>query len=75
MKRRDRFNIAVALTSVMQAGLNVLIPIAAFVLMAKFLILKFGLTEKIMIFAIIIGVLSGFYNMIKYIYLQISRKG
>jgi len=44
-------------------------------LLAKFLINKFGFTDKIMVFAIIFGVICGFYNMIKYIHSTINRNG
>ena len=75
MKKRERFNIAVALTAVTQAGLSVLVPIGILVFFAKFLIEKFSFSDKMMLGAIVLGVLSGFYNMIKYIYMQINRKG
>ena len=75
MKKRERFKIVVALTSVTQAGLSALVPVVIFIFIAKELIQKFGFPEKTMIFAIIFGVLCGFYNMVKYIYLLINRKG
>ena len=74
MERRERFKIAVAFTSVMQAGLSAVTPPVIMVLLAKFLVKKFGLSDKIVLFAVIFGVLCGFYSMIKYIYMQIARK-
>lgn len=74
MKRRERFKIAVALTSIMQAGMSAVFPPLVLILLARFLINKFGLPDKIMLFAVIFGVICGFYNMIKYIHLLINRK-
>jgi len=73
--RKDNFKIVVAITSITQAGLSVLVPILLMGLLAKFLINKFGFTDKIMVFAIIFGVICGFYNMIKYIHSTINRNG
>jgi len=74
MKRRERFKIAVALTSIMQTGMSAVFPPLVLILLARFLINKFGLPDIIMLFAVIFGVICGFYNMIKYIHLLINRK-
>ena len=73
--KKDSFKIAVALSSIMQAGLSVFVPPLLLSLGAKFLIEKFGLSDKIFIFAIIFGVICGFYNMFKYIYSVLNSGG
>ncbi len=62
------YKIAVALTTVLQAGLSAVVPVGICVLGAKFLVDKFSLPEYTTLIGIIFGVLSGFYSMIKYIY-------
>lgn len=62
------FEIAKALTAVTQASLSVLVPVALFIWLAQFLIRKYALPQYIMIIAIVLGVVSGFYNMMKYLF-------
>lgn len=73
--KKSGFNIAAAFAAITGAGLNVFIPIAFFVFLAKILTVKFSFSEKIIPWAVAIGALSGFYNMIRYIYMQINKKG
>ena len=72
--RRENFKILVALTSVTQAGLCVFTPMVLLGLLAKFLINKFSAPDYLFLVAIIIGVFSGFYNMIKYIYIAMKKE-
>ena len=74
MKRREKFDVAVALSCILQAGLNVLVPILICYLFAKFLINRFSFPDITMVAAIVLGVFSGVYNMFKYIYTLIKRK-
>ena len=73
--RKENFKIIVAITSVTQAGLSALVPVLIMGLLAKFLIVKFSFPEITMVIAIVFGVISGFYNMIRYIYLLMKRSG
>ena len=73
--RKENFKIAVALTSIMQAGLSVLVPPFLLYYFAKFLINKFGFSDRLIIFAIVLGVLSGFYNMFKFLHSIINGGG
>lgn len=62
------YKIAVALTMVLQAGISSVVPVVMCVLGARFLVDKFFFPEYTTLIGIILGVLSGFYSMIKYIY-------
>lgn len=62
------YKIAVALTAVLQAGLSVIVPAAIFIFGARFLVDKFSFPEYTTLIGIVLGVVSGFYSMIKYIY-------
>ena len=68
------FEIATALTSITQVGLSVLVPVAILIWLARFLIQKFNLPDYIMVIAIILGVASGFYNMIRYLLMITETK-
>jgi len=74
MSRKDNFNIAVALTSVLQAGMNVIVPVFIYVIAAKFLINKLAFPDVTMVICIVLGVVTGVYNMFKYIFSLSNRK-
>lgn len=63
-----------ALSSVLQAGISVVIPVLMFLGLGKFLQYKFNLGGKTMLICIIFGVISGFYSMIKYLFLITKNK-
>lgn len=71
---KKSFEIAKAITSITQAGLSVIIPVGLMIWLARFLIKKFFLPEFIMIIAIVLGVASGFYNMMKNLFLLTKNK-
>lgn len=55
-----------AITAVSQVALTVLSPIAACLVIGAFLVSK-GLPKYTLVIFIILGAISGFYSMIKYI--------
>lgn len=59
--------IITALTAVTQASLCMIVPIALCMGIGKWLIDKASFPEFTMVAAIVLGVLSGFYSMFKYI--------
>lgn len=59
--------IAVALTTVLQAGVSAVVPPLLCIFAARYLMNRFALPPFTMLIAIVLGVLSGFYSMIKYI--------
>ncbi len=73
--KRENFKIIMALTTVTQAGLSVFTPAVILGLFAKFLISKFGAPDYFFLIAIIVGVFSGFYNMIKFLYITMKKDG
>ncbi len=72
MSKPFGYKIAVALTTVLQAGISAVVPVGICILGARFLVDKFSLPEYTTLIGIILGVLSGFYSMIKYIYSAIK---
>ena len=74
MKRKEKFDIAVALSCILQTGLNVIVPVVICYLFAGFLINRFSFPDFTKVVAIILGVFSGAYNMFRYIYTLINRK-
>ena len=68
MKKPVGYKIAVALTTILQTGLSLIVPAALCILGAHFLVDKFSFPEYTKLIGVIFGVLSGFYSMIKYLY-------
>ena len=60
-------DIGKALTAFSQVALTVLSPIAACLVLGKLAVDKLGLPQYVIVIAIILGAISGFYSMIKYI--------
>ena len=73
--KRENFKIIMALTTITHAGLSVFSPVVILGLLAKFLISKFNAPDYFFLIAIIFGVFSGFYNMIKFLYITIKKDG
>ncbi len=67
MNNRKMFKVVKALSSVTQASLTMLVPIFGFVLLGTYLKDKFSLPPVVIAISIILGVISGFYSMIKYL--------
>jgi positive regulator of sigma E activity len=59
--------ILTALTSVTQASLCMIVPAALCIGIGKWLVDKAGFPHFTMVAAIVLGVISGFYSMFKYI--------
>lgn len=74
MSKKDNFNIAVALSAILQAGINVIVPVFIYVIAAKFLINRLAFPDVTMVICIVLGVVTGVYNMFRYIYSISSRK-
>ena len=67
MDNRKIFKIVKAMTSITQASLTMLIPIFGFIMLGIYLKNKFSLSPIVIAISIIIGVISGFYSMIRYL--------
>ena len=68
MKKPIVYKISIALTAILQAGLCVIVPSGVCILSAYFLVDKFSFPEYTKLIGVILGVLSGFYSMLKYLY-------
>lgn len=60
------FKIAKALTAFTQISLSVLMPVALCIFLAKLTVTKLGWPEFTVVIGIVLGAVSGFYNMIKF---------
>lgn len=65
---KKSFEIANAITSITQAGLTVIVPVIICIWGGNFIVKKFSLPEYVMVIAVVLGVLSGFYSMFKYLF-------
>ena len=64
---KNKAEILKALSAVTQAGLTVLSPIAACLIISKLIVDKFNLPAYVIAIGIGLGAVSGFYGMIKYL--------
>ena len=64
---KNKGEILKALSAVTQVGLTVLSPIAACLIISKFLVDKFSLPGYVIAIGVGLGAVSGFYSMIKYL--------
>ena len=70
---RKNFKILLALTTITHAGLSVFAPALVLGFLSKFLINKFSVPDGLFLISIVFGILCGFYNMIKYIYIAMKK--
>lgn len=61
-----------ALTAFSQVALTVLSPIAACLVIGKFIVDRFSLPQYVIAIFVVLGAISGFYSMVKYI-LKITK--
>jgi len=66
--------IITALSSVTQTALCLIVPAGLCIGIGKWLVDKQGFPQFTMVVAIVLGVLSGFYSMIKYIFTLIKSQ-
>ncbi len=64
---KNKNEILKALSSITQVGLTVLSPIAACLIISKLIADKFGLPNYVIVIGVVLGAISGFYSMIKYL--------
>ena len=67
MPDNDKRRIFKAMATVTQLGLDIITPLVLCVFFTNWLIGKFSLSDRWMLLAIAIGVVSGFLNLIKFI--------
>ena len=67
MDNRKIFKIVKAMTSITQTSLTMLIPVFGFIMLGVYLKNKFGFSPIVIVISIILGVISGFYSMIRYL--------
>ena len=66
--------IITALSSVTQTALCLIVPAGLCIGIGKWLVDKQGFPQFTMVVAIVLGVLSGFYSMVKYIFALIKSQ-
>ena len=71
-KNHKSFEITTAFTTILQSSLIVIVSVGLCIAGANFLIDHFELGDSTMLFAIILGVLSGMFGMFKYLYRTIE---
>ena len=75
MADKDRREVAKAVVAVTEAGLSVLSPLALLLIAAKLCVKYFGWSEKVVVWAIVLGAICGVYNMFSSLYkLAVKKK-
>lgn len=69
---KKRFDLVNALSSFTQIALSVIVPVAIVIFGGKYIVERFSLPSGVMIVFIIFGVVCGFFNMIKYLFMLSS---
>ena len=64
---KKTYKIAVAVTSVTQTAMSLLVPLFIFIFGARYLTNRFNLPPFVNILGIILGVVCGFYSSFRYI--------
>ena len=73
MPDNEKRKIFMAMATVTQLGLDIISPLVLCIFFTKWIIEKFGISDNWMLLAILIGIISGFLNLIKFIK-HISKK-
>ena len=75
MADKDRIEVAKAVVAVTEAGLSVLSPLVLLLIVAKLCVKHFGWSEKVIVWAIVLGAICGVYNMFSSLYkLAVKKK-